>query len=149
MFNRRRDSNLETHARVVERILTGVGVNIAAARMNLQDGYGWTFQRGSATIEIYVSQTDGVGFFQVLSPILHLPLSNLLPLYRHLLETNMQLSNAKLGVHFDVVYVFSERALTGLDAEEANEIISLVSGYADDLDDQLLNEFGGRLYGQA
>jgi hypothetical protein len=48
-----------------------------------------------------------------------------------------------------VVYIFSERPLAGLDGNEANFIISQIAGYADDLDNQLVNEFGGRLYSQA
>jgi hypothetical protein len=77
---------------------------------------------------------------------MHLPMSNLLPLYRRLLELNLQLTAAAIGVHLDVVYVFSERPLDGLDGAEANTIINLVSGYADELDDKLVTEFGGRLY---
>jgi len=95
---------------------------------------------------VYVSQQDNVGYLQVLSPLMHLPMSNLLPLYRRLLELNLQLTAAAVGVHLDVVYVFSERSLDGLDATEANTIINLVSAYADDLDDKLVTEFGGRLY---
>jgi hypothetical protein len=137
---------IDQYAQTVEQILLGVGVEPQQARMNMQDGFGWSFRRGSAVIEVYVSQQDGTGYFQVLSPILHLPISNLLPLYRRLLELNLQLTNAALGVHLDVVYVFSERPLEGLDAVEANNIITLVAGYADELDDQLVTEFGGRLY---
>ena len=114
--------------------------------MNTEEGYGWSFQRGSAVIEIYVNHQNDIGYLQVLSPIVHLPESNLLPLYRRLLELNLQLTNASLGIYLDVVYVFSERPLEGLDGNEANSIIDLVSAYADDLDDKLVNEFGGRLY---
>jgi len=84
----------------------------------------------------------------VLSPILHLPANGLLPLYRRLLELNLQITNAAFGVHLDVVYVFSERPLEGLDSNEANDMISLVAYYADEWDNLLFNEFGGRLYGQ-
>lgn len=149
MFNttgRKLAPRLDQYAQTVEQILLGVGVDPQQARMNLQDGFGWSFRRGSAVIEVYVSQQDGTGYLQVLSPILHLPMSNLLPLYRHLLELNLQLTNAALGVHLDVVYVFSERPLEGLDAVEANNIITLVAGYADELDDKIASEFGGRLY---
>jgi len=138
--------SLEAYAATVEQILPGVGIDPVAARMNTEGGYGWSFQRGSAVIEVYVSQQNDVGYLQVLSPILHLPMSNLLPLYRRLLELNLQLTAAAIGVHLDVVYVFSERPLEGMDASEANTIINLVSGYADDLDDKLVSEFGGRLY---
>ncbi|MBZ0288799.1 MAG: YbjN domain-containing protein [Anaerolineae bacterium] len=138
--------SLESYAAAVEQILPAIGIDPLAARMNTEGGYGWSFQRGSAVIEVYVSQQDSAGYLQVLSPIMHLPMSNLLPLYRHLLELNLQLTAAAVGVHLDVVYVFSERPLQGMDATEANTIINLVSGYADELDDRLVSEFGGRLY---
>ncbi|MCA9905734.1 MAG: YbjN domain-containing protein, partial [Anaerolineae bacterium] len=95
---------------------------------------------------VYITQNAGVGYLQVLAPILHLPLQGLLPLYRRLLEMNLQLTNAAFGVYLDVIYVFNERPLDGLDAVEANQIINTVAQYADDLDDKLLEEFGGRLY---
>ncbi|MEP7291653.1 MAG: YbjN domain-containing protein [Chloroflexota bacterium] len=149
MFNaggRKTAPRLDQYAATVEQILLTVGVDPQQARMNIQDGFGWSFRRGSAVIEVYVSQQEGAGYLQVLSPILHLPMTNLLPLYRRLLELNLQLTNAALGVHLDVVYVFSERPLDGLDAVEANNILTLVAGYADEMDDKLVTEFGGRLY---
>ncbi len=139
---------IEQHAQTIDGILTQIGLNPADVRMNTDEGYGWSFRRGSAVIEVYLSEHDGRGFLQVLSPILHIPNANLLPLYRRLLELNLQLTSAALGVYNDVVYVFYERPLAGLDASEANEIISTVAAYADDLDNQLFDEFGGRLYMQ-
>mgnify|MGYP000445094954 CR=1 FL=1 len=144
--NRRTGPNLEAYAMTVEQILLAVGVDPMQARLNTEGGFGWSFQRGSAVIEVYVSQQESSGYLQVLSPIMHLPQSGLLALYRRLLEMNLQLTNAALGVYLDVVYLFSERPLEGLDSVEANHIISLIAGYADDLDDKLVSEFGGRLY---
>jgi hypothetical protein len=146
--SRRTTANLQTYAATVEQILLTIRVDPQQARMNTQEGFGWNFRRGSAVIEIYISQQDSTGYLQVLSPILHLPSTGLLPLYRRLLEMNLQLTNAALGVYLDVVYVFSERPLEGMDAGEANTIINLVATYADDLDDKLMQEFGGRLYGR-
>ncbi|MFQ3567460.1 MAG: YbjN domain-containing protein [Aggregatilineales bacterium] len=148
MFRNRRASltGLEQHAATVEQILLSIGIDPQQARMNTQEGLGWHFRRGSAIIEVYISQQDNTGYLQVLAPILHLPNTGLLPLYRRLLELNVQLTNAAFGVHYDVVYLFSERPLEGLDPVEANAIINLVAAYADDLDDKLVAEFGGRLY---
>lgn len=137
---------LEMYAGTVEQILASIGVDLTKARMPTDNGFGWSFQRGSAFIEVFVSQNNGIGYFQVLSPIMHLPINGLLPLYRRLLELNLQLTNAAFGVYLDVVYVFSERPLDGLDANETNAIINMVAAYADDLDDKLVAEFGGRLY---
>ncbi|HLU09372.1 MAG TPA: YbjN domain-containing protein [Oceanobacillus sp.] len=149
MFRSRRSgANLQTYAATVEQILLSIGIDPQQARMNTQEGFGWNFRRGSAVIEIYISQQDSTGYMQVLSPILHLPATGLLPLYRRLLELNLQLTNAALGVYLDVVYVFSERPLEGMDSVEANTIINLVATYADELDDKLMQEFGGRLYGR-
>jgi hypothetical protein len=151
MFNlggRRGGARGQNHVQTIESILLEVGIDPVAARTQTADGYGWRFQRGSAAIEVYLAQQEADGYLQVLSPILHLPMTGLLPLYRHLLELNLQLTSAALGVYLDVVYVFSERPLEGLDAVEANKLISLVAEYADELDDRLVNEFGGRLYGR-
>ena len=149
-FGRKRGSGnlIGAHAATVEQILKNIGVDPAAARMKTDRDFGWSFQRGSAIIEIYVTQQGSAGNLQVLSPLMHLPSSGLLPLYRHLLELNLQLTNAAIGVYQDVVYVYSERPLDGLDASEANAIITLVARYADELDNKLVTEFGGRLYSQ-
>ncbi len=130
-----------------EGILAAIGVDPGAARMEVESGYGWQFQRGSALIEIYLTP-EQEGYLQVLSPIMHLPAQNLLALYRRLLELNLQLTNAALGVHEDVVYVFHERLLEGLDASEADAIVRRLAAYADELDDALSEEFGGRMYGR-
>ena len=80
---------LEQYANLVEQILTAIGYVPANIRLPTNEGYGWSFRRGSAIIEIYVQQQpDNTGIMQVLSPIMHLPQSGLLPLYRRLLELN-------------------------------------------------------------
>ncbi len=138
---------LDLSLRALEGILSAIGVEPAAARMAVESGYGWHFQRGSALIELYLSP-EAEGYLQVLSPIMHLPASNLLALYRRLLELNLQLTNAALGLHEDVVYLYHERQLAGLDAAEAEAILRQLAAYADELDDALAEEFGGRLYGR-
>ena len=141
------DEQFEVSLRAVEAILSAIGVDPQAARMEVEQGCGWNFQRGSALIEVYLTPAEA-GYLQALSPIMHLPSSNLLALYRRLLELNLQLTNAALGVHEDVVYVYHERLLAGLDAAEAEAIIRRLARYADELDDSLASEFGGRMYGR-
>ncbi len=153
MFGRRKPlentNTIQAHVATVERILESLKVNPKDARRQMDNGgFGWSFRQGSATIEIYINQTEQEGYLQVLSPIMYLPASGLLPLYRRLLELNMSLTTAAFGVYLDTVYVFNERPLTGLDVLEAKHIIEMIAGYADELDNQLVAEFGGRLYGQ-
>ena len=137
---------VEQHAATVEDLLRSVNVDVDNSRIPANQGYGWAFQFGSARIEIYVYDREGQGFLKVLSPIIHLPPSGLLPLYRHLLELNLSMTNASLGVYSDVVWVFSERPLAGLDTSETSEILDKVTEYADYLDNELVAEFGGRMY---
>jgi hypothetical protein len=137
---------LENYAALVEQILTTIGYVPAQIRLNTDKGFGWSLRRGSAVIEIYVTPQENENIFQVLSPIMHLPQSGLLPLYRRLLELNLQIPSLSLGLFMDVVYVYSERPLEGLDAVEADAIIRSVGNWADELDDKLVQEFGGRLY---
>lgn len=138
---------IDLSRQTVEGILQAIGVDAQSAQMAVASGFGWHFQRGSALIEVYLTPEEQ-GYLQVLSPIMHLPPGNLLALYRRLLELNLQLTNAALGVHEDVVYLYHERLLAGLDAGEADAIIRRLAGYADELDDALAGEFGGRLYGR-
>jgi hypothetical protein len=139
-------SLLEQAAVNVEKILASIGIPPQQARMDTEHGFGWSFQRGSALIEVYLAQQGQREYLQVLSPIMHLPATGLLALYRRLLEMNLTMTNASLGVYLDVIYVFNERPLSGLDGQETNFIITQIAAYADELDNQLVHEFGGRLY---
>ena len=141
-------TSIRQHAAMIDNILRQLGLDPKSVKMDTTEGYGWSFRRGSAVIEVYLSESDGEGYLQVLSPILHIPTTNVLPLYRRLLELNLQLTSAAFGVYNDVVYVFYERTLQDLSAGEADDIITKVAAYADDFDNQLLEEFGGRLYMQ-
>lgn len=134
----------------VEKTLAGLGLNVEQARTQIvpDQEYSWEFKSGSAMIQLHIFHEEGRSYFQVLSPILYLPQVNLMAIYRKLLELNLKLTHAAFGIHMDEVILFSERILDGMDMDEAAHIISLVAGYADDLDNQLYNEFGGRLYRQ-
>lgn len=140
-------SNLSAVAVRIDNVLTALGLNPSEAR--LAETFTWQFQRGTALIEMRLIQEDGGGtFFQISAPIMHLPHDNVLFLYRRLLELNMQLVGAAFAIYRDVVYLVDERPVPGLDDDEAHAMINTVAGFADQLDDSLVEEFGGRLYGQ-
>ena len=132
---------LSRYAAMVQQVLVSIGIDPDQSRLNVDSGYGWNFRYGSAIIEVYIHRSEEGSYFQVLSPIMHLPQAGLLPLYRRMLELNLQLTHAALGVYSDTVYIFSERPLEALDPVEVSSTI-----YADDLDNKLVAEFGGRLY---
>jgi hypothetical protein len=140
-------STLARYAAMVHQVLgTALGLQPDQHRLNVDSGYGWNFRHGSAVIEVYIHDNEDGTYFQVLSPIMHLPQAGLLPLYRRMLETNLQMTSAALGVYQDTVYIFTERPLDGLDSVEIESTIARVTAYADDLDNKLVAEFGGRLY---
>jgi hypothetical protein len=139
-------SNKEQVAAHVERILQEAGIRLEEARLNVE-GLGWKFKQGSAEIEIYINNKDGKEYFQVVSPIMHVPQNGLVAFYRRLLELNLIHANLTFGVFSDLVYVFNERPLDGLDLGEARDIIAGVALNADSYDNLLVNEFGGRIYG--
>lgn len=130
----------------IDSVLAALGLNPTEARVG---DYTWQFQRGTALVEIKLVQEDGgQAFFQISAPVMHLPHDNLLRLYRRLLELNMQLVGVAFAIYHDVVYLVDERPVPGLDEDEAHAMINTVAGFADQLDDELVAEFGGRLFGQ-
>jgi hypothetical protein len=137
---------LARSAAMVQQVLLSIGIDPDQSRLGVDSGYGWNFRYGSAIIEVYIHRNEEGAYFQVLAPIMHLPQAGLLPLYRRMLELNLQLTSAALGTYNDAVYIFSERPLDGLDAVEVSSTISRAASYADDLDNKLVAEFGGRLY---
>src|SRR5690606_8271494 len=60
--NRRGGPNLQSYAATVEQILLNLGVDPVSARLHTEAGFGWSFQRGSAIIEVYVSHQDNAGY---------------------------------------------------------------------------------------
>lgn len=151
LFGRKKTDigDIKESVKIVREVLGKIGINETPQPIDGGKGFGWVIQRGSAVVYVMINQIDSKGFFKVISPILYLPSENLLPLYRSILEINMDLISAALGVQEDKVCVMSERSIAGLDAEEADEIIKRVSYYADQLDNKLAAEFGGRLFSGA
>ncbi len=144
--NKPKQTNLQSVLEAIEHILQTAGVNLTESRQKNIEGIGWKFKQGSATIEIYLAEKAGKHYFQVLSPIMYVPQSGLLPFYRRLLEMNMLIASLKFGIYGDIVMVFHERPTDGLDYVEAMEIITEIAQTADEYDNALVHEFGGRLY---
>jgi hypothetical protein len=130
----------------IENILSMIDVNPNEARAHSIEGFRWFFRWGSARIEVTVIEREASGYFQVFSPLMTLPETGLEAFFRALLSHNLEMTSAALALHEDIVYVFSERPIEGMDTEEARYIITHVASYADDLDNYLVNNYGGTLY---
>lgn len=110
----------------------------------------WSFSADSAEVFILLSpggDEDGSGgMLQVRSLVACLPETNVLPLYRKLLELNgEELIGASFGVSGHYVLLYASRNTKDLDKSEVEQMIHTVAMLADVYDDQLVEEFGCRL----
>lgn len=138
--------SLTVHMNNIERILSMIDINPIEARSHSIDGFRWIFAWGSATVEVNVVERGLQGYFQVSAPLVFLPENHREAMYRKLLELNWEMTNVAFAVHDNVVFVVSERPLSGMDTEEARYIITQVAYYADDMDNRLADEFNTGLY---
>jgi len=147
-FPTRTGTLLEHYRSVVEEILADNGIDPQA---NLEEAlekerYSWCLKRGSATVFIEIFSENAESYFMVDCPILYLPPSNLEAFFRKLLEINDQLVEGTLALRSDEIHLVAVRPLKGLDAAEASGMLDRISAWADQLDNQLAEEFGARLW---
>ncbi len=139
---------LERYKELIEDILSGLGIDPDRNREETgrDKEYSWLLQRGSAVVYVELLGEEEEGYFMVDCPILTLPSTNQEGFFRHLLELNDQLVEATLTLRGSEVHLLGIRPLRGMDAGEAEEMIDRISGYADNLDNQLSSEFGAPLW---
>lgn len=102
-------------------------------------------RRGSAAVGINVLDDHGV--LLMLAPIMEVPPAGAEGLYRRLLELSfIATSDASFAVDAqkDEIYVRALRRLSGLDYEEFEDLLDTVGKVADEWDDVLRKEFGGK-----
>jgi len=110
----------------------------------------WKWSKGSANIEVLLlSVPVGEGkqreFLQVASPLMRVPQGNEKTFFRRLLELNDVKLGIKLSIQSgsDQVWALYERDLVGIDYTELKTTVLDLEYWADELDDILINEFGG------
>ena len=112
---------------------------------------GWSFSRGSAPVSIVIGKGGNSALLWVESRIVKIPTdpAQIEPMLRYCMSKNRNgFATIALDDEEDVVMVKSTRTLNGLDKEELEEMIALVSGTADELDNDLANRFGCEMLGQ-
>ncbi|MEB3264612.1 MAG: YbjN domain-containing protein [Synechococcus sp.] len=139
---------VEEAVALVDGVLESLGVG--GQREDSEDGFDWSFQVGSAPIEVALHPNPVLGelTLEVRSPMLRLPSGNLLALYRRCLELNRLVVGCSIGVDQDVLVVAQERGLQGLDQPAFLEMLLNVASAADQFDDELAEEFGAIRLGQ-
>jgi hypothetical protein len=108
----------------------------------------WRWRKGSANIEVFI-QTIGFekggarDYLRIFSPLMKIPVNDLLAFYKHLLHLN----DTNLGVKITImpgsewVYATYERDIRGMDYHELATCIADMEYWADALDDELKTAF--------
>jgi hypothetical protein len=105
----------------------------------------WYLRRGSTLTYISLDFRGDSPFFQLHAPLIYIPQSNILSLYRDCLEVNNQLHNCSLCVSDDIVNLGARRLLEGLEPGELSSMIHYFTGAADHLDNALAEKYGAKL----
>lgn len=140
---------LQRYQALVEKILADLGLDPSQARQPPDDPkirYSWSMRFGSAHIFVDLLEENGEGLLRINSPLLIVPEDNREDLFAWLLQLNHSMAETAFALYGDEVHLVSTRPLEGLDPNEAHSIITRLCAYADDLDDELSNEFGARLW---
>lgn len=138
--------NINTAIEQIHTLLRAMNVNPTEAKIMSPTGHGWSFQFGSALIEVYLAEQNDSYYLQVLSPLVRFPEGNLQALFQYLLELNLSLTGASMGTYQDVVYLYTELDLTIVNLDAFNIVIRRVAEYANDLDYKLIERFNCQLY---
>jgi len=125
---------------LVDRILDGLEDD------TLHAGFEEPIERGSATgsVRVVKDPEHDESLVVVRLSLMRVPATAGAAFYERLLELNhASLGRAAFSVDADgMVFLTSGRPVTDLDPGELIDLILWTSEYADDLDDQLLAEFG-------
>ena len=112
-----------------------------------EGGVAWALRFGSAAVMIALNlgEEGRDGRMRIVSPIVKLPDDPSPEVFRELLELNgTKLPGVAFGFVGDEVVLVSERSLRGLDRSEVEETLGLIGHYADEYDDLLVDDFGGK-----
>lgn len=139
-------SDADAAKALVDRYVQEIG--LTKEQTYNEERKAWYWSKGSANIEVFI-QTVPIGqgernYLRVFSPIVKVPKTGVIAFYRRLLELNDTSLGVKLSVmkESDQVYATYERDIHGMDYEELADTIADVEWWADNLDDQLIKDFG-------
>lgn len=138
----------EAAIEMVNEILKGHGMeNPDECRDESADGVvSWSMDSGSALVWLTIRKT-GEGYISITSPLVRLPAGDTAAVLRYCMEQNST-QPITLSLNSDVIYAGAGRTLTDLDKSEVEAMIGLVAGYADQLDNQLAEQFGCEMIGE-
>lgn len=145
----RGDGTHDKAVRTVEAALRGLGLDPEKNRISSSvDETSWQISRGSADVMIAVNAGPGGGpaRLRMVAPIVRLDGRIPPELAVRLLGLNAaELPGIAFGVfRNDIVALVAERGAAHLDRGEVEELLAAIGHFADEYDDVLVREFGGK-----
>ena len=140
----------ESAIKFINGFITKVGLdsNECLAENN-NEFAAWTCSQGSASVIIYVNKNPEFPYISGFSPIVKLPEADQAnALLHHCMdENNSSPATIALDEEAGEIVVRYGRPIEGLDKEELEGMMAVVSGVADELDNKLADKFGCEMIG--
>lgn len=133
--------NLHYYYAIIEEALLKLNFNPIQCRGSVLGQWNIKKDTAGLWLDIWHSEAENRAYFQVMSPILNLPVKNELELFEELLDLNFTLGGAFFAFYRDRIWIKSNRECKGLDSNEAAEIINRVGKHASHYDKELLQKF--------
>ncbi len=147
LFANQRQLNLTSTIQLIEQALRGLGHDPDGCRLEAHgdDAAAWQFRHGSALTRIQLAKgQDETDFLRVAAIVMTIDTAvDRLALYEHLLGLNRKLRGLTLALDERRVELAAERPCRDLDRSEVDDLLTRVSRRADELDDDLVAQFGG------
>lgn len=152
LFDNERESNLVSTTAMIEDVLVELGHFINNCRVDHEGSHNaWRIQRGSAEVLLALVDADDFVHLQAAATVMTLDDEvNREALYGRLLQLNeSRLCGIAFALHGNQVRLVAERSTRDLDRSEVYALVASLQRNADELDDALVEEFGGALGGSA
>ena len=153
LFGNKQRSNLKSTREMVERVISELNLSPHDNQLQTEDGSpAWGLMRGSAQVFIFIKpgkQDDDFNTIQVVSPVMRLPEAphHQSALFKHLLEINAcEITGAAFGLKDETIVIIADRSTQDLDRSEVKDMILRIGYFADNYDDDLVNQYGGKRY---
>ncbi|HEY5920703.1 MAG TPA: YbjN domain-containing protein [Kofleriaceae bacterium] len=147
LFANQRESNLASTVALVEAVLGELGHDAASSRHAGSGAlHAWQVHKGSALTTVSLVDRTEFTHLRVCSTVMTIDGKVDRPaLNAHLLALNGSLCGAAFATEGEHILLVAERSTLDLDRSEVRELIKRVTMYADDHDDALVAQFGGKM----
>jgi hypothetical protein len=134
-----------THQEIIETVISSLDVDNSAMVNQSSDGHLWKFKYGSVEVFVQITGESDEDLLTVWASVLTFPINNEVGLMRKLLEMNwLGTFETCFGIFNNSVVVLCQRSVAELSPSEISRAITLVANIADENDDLLKAEFGGK-----